>query len=335
MVKNGSGPLNAVDVEMNGVESVATRHIDEYARLVSERFAPLSIDCQRAADFRGAIRGGGLGGIEVFDVRATEHHVERNASVAAQTPMGNYMLHLQLSGVGLMVQDGREAVLKPGDMAFYDSDRPYSLGLDDMFRNAILVFPRSMLALPEEMTGQLTATRISGGQGIARIVVPFLTQLAGNLGQVPSHSSMRLAHNTVDLLATLLHGDLGLAGQYRPESVRREHLLEQLRIYIEDNLSDPMLNPQQIAAANFISVRTLHGIFGQEGTSVSAWLRARRLELCRTDLAGRLQDFRPVSAVAARHGLVDAAHFSRLFKAAYGESPHEYRQRLQDAGASA
>jgi AraC-like DNA-binding protein len=32
-----------------------------------------------------------------------------------------------------------------------------------------------------------------------------------------------------------------------------------------------------------------------------------------------------VSAVAARWGLVNAAHFSRAFRAAYGLSPVEYR----------
>lgn len=32
-----------------------------------------------------------------------------------------------------------------------------------------------------------------------------------------------------------------------------------------------------------------------------------------------------MSAIAARWGLVDAAHFSRLFRAAYGLPPTEYR----------
>jgi AraC-like DNA-binding protein len=32
-----------------------------------------------------------------------------------------------------------------------------------------------------------------------------------------------------------------------------------------------------------------------------------------------------VSAIAARWGLMDAAHFSRAFRAAYGLPPAEYR----------
>jgi AraC-like DNA-binding protein len=322
MEENRTGPSSAV-------EMVATRHVDEYARMVSERFAPLSINSDRAGNFRGAIRGRSLGDVEVFDVRANQHQVERIEPLAAQTPKGSYMLHLQLSGIGIMRQDGREALLQPGDMAFYDSDRAYSLCLDDRFRNAILVFPQRLLALSTETAGQLTATRISGTQGLARMVVPFLTQLTGNLDRLPGHSSRRLAHNTVDLVATVLQSTLGAAGPCRTEPVQRGTLLGQVRAYAEDNISNPELDPQQIAAANFISVRQLHAVFSREGTSVSAWIRARRLQLCREDLSDRTQDYLPVSALAARHGLVDPAHFSRLFKTAYGESPSEFRQRVR------
>ncbi|MEU9872377.1 helix-turn-helix transcriptional regulator [Actinomadura sp. NPDC048021] len=66
-------------------------------------------------------------------------------------------------------------------------------------------------------------------------------------------------------------------------------------------------------------------MFREEGTTVSAWIRERRLEHCRRDLRDPLQLHRPVSAIAAGWGFVDAAHFSRLFKAAYGATPREYR----------
>ena len=312
------------------VELVSTRDVSEFTQLVSERFAPLTVGTDRAEEFRGAIRGRGLGRLEVFDVRATQHQVERTDPVATQTPKGSLMLHLQLSGVGIMRQSGREAMLQPGDLGFYESDKAYSLGLDDRFRNVILVFPRQMLALSDDAVGQLTATRIAGTEGFAPMIVPFLTQLAGNLGQVPAHSSLRLAHNTVELIATMLQGMLGVRRQHRPTE-GREFLLEQLRAYIEDNLADPGLDPGQIASAHFISVRQLHDVFSRDGSTVAAWIRFRRLERCRADLTDRRLDFRGVGAVGAQHGLMDPGHFSRLFRNAYGESPSEFRRRLQRA----
>lgn len=303
--------------------------------MVSARFAPLTIESDRAEQFRGRILGRDLADLEVFDVRANQHEVIRTEPLASQTPKGSYMLHLQLEGVGVMSQDGREAVLQPGDMAFYDSDRGYSLSLDDEFRNGIFVFPHRQLAIPVELAGQLTATRISGTHGLAIVVVPFLNHLARSIDQIPGHSGLRLAHNALDMVTTVLHEQLGGAWKDDTELVRKENQLLQVRAYIEDNLADPMLNPQQIAAANFMSVRQLHASFGKDGNTVSAWIRTRRLELCHAELADRAHDMIPVSAIAARIGLVDAAYFSRLFKGAYGESPSDFRRRLRSGGGTA
>jgi AraC-like DNA-binding protein len=62
---------------------------------------------------------------------------------------------------------------------------------------------------------------------------------------------------------------------------------------------------------------------------VAGLIRQRRLERCRRDLLDPSLEDVPVSAIAARRGLTSAAHFSRVFRAAYGASPVEYR-RLGD-----
>ena len=58
---------------------------------------------------------------------------------------------------------------------------------------------------------------------------------------------------------------------------------------------------------------------------MSTWIRTRRLEQCRRDVLDPVLADRPVAGIAARWGFVDAAHFSRAFKTAYGVSPSEYR----------
>ena len=106
---------------------------------------------------------------------------------------------------------------------------------------------------------------------------------------------------------------------------RRRGLLLRIQAFLEARLGDPELDPAAVAAAHHISVRYLQKLFEEEGETVAGWIRARRLEHCRRDLAEARLAGLPVSSVAARWGLVDAAHFSRLFKAAYGLSPREYR----------
>lgn len=118
------------------------------------------------------------------DVRATSHVVERTPELIARGDRSYFKVSLMIAGTGLLIQDDREAVLQAGDLAVYDTDRPYSLVFDDDFRTMVVMFPKHLISLPAEMVGQLTAVRISGHEGLGSMVVPYLTQLAGNLDQL-------------------------------------------------------------------------------------------------------------------------------------------------------
>ena len=102
--------------------------------------------------------------------------------------------------------------------------------------------------------------------------------------------------------------------------------LLRIHAFIEQHLGDADLTPGLVAAAHYISVRYLYRLFDTQGTTVASWIRQRRLERCRRDLADPALDALPVSAIAARWGLPDAAHFSRLFRRTYGQPPAEYRR---------
>ena len=77
-------------------------------------------------------------------------------------------------------------------------------------------------------------------------------------------------------------------------------------------------------AVTLVSLRQLHKLFHASGTSVAGWIRQRRLEHCGHDLRDPRCAARSVAAVGARWGYPDPAHFSRLFKAAYGVGPRDY-----------
>lgn len=95
--------------------------------------------------------------------------------------------------------------------------------------------------------------------------------------------------------------------------------------WIDAHLSDPCLDPAAIARANHVSLRCLHKLFRDEGTSVARWVRERRLDRCRRDLEDPALADRPVQAIAQTWGFDDQSHFSKIFKAAYGVPPGAYR----------
>jgi AraC-like DNA-binding protein len=84
-----------------------------------------------------------------------------------------------------------------------------------------------------------------------------------------------------------------------------------------------------------MSLRSLHQLFHGEGLTVAGWIRQRRLERCRRDLADPALASRPVAAIAATWGYPNPADFSRAFRAVHGMPPAEYRRSARPANTSA
>jgi AraC-like DNA-binding protein len=306
--------------------------MDHWRDIVRNTFVPLESEPVDERPFDGQIRSEQLGALSVSDVSADGHIVRRTPRLISASDGEYYKCGLQMRGYCVLTQDGREAVLAPRDFAVYDATRPYQLAFDDSFRMLVLMFPRNLLRLPVEAMATVTATRVSGRDGLGGLVSTFVQSLVHQLDALPTTTVGQLADNVVDLLTTLFvecTGTEALEG----DQLQRATLLR-VKAFIEKNLDDPDLSPESIARAHAISTRYLHKIFQTQATSVARYVRQRRLEQCHRDLGDpRLQD-RPVSAVAARWGLLDAAHFSKLFKSTYGESPREYRLSVSHSGQS-
>jgi hypothetical protein len=75
----------------------------------------------------------------------------------------------------MVVQDGREVRLGPGDFACYDSTRPYTLSFGDAFEQLVLHMPRALL-LDRLATGTVPGRRVSccSAPRYQRIVRPFV-----------------------------------------------------------------------------------------------------------------------------------------------------------------
>jgi AraC-like DNA-binding protein len=156
------------------------------------------------------------------------------------------------------------------------------------------------------------------------LVSPFLVELGRRLDAGNLTGGIHLSDAILDMFAASFAEQLACESAASPEA-RRRGLLLRIHAFLEDRLDDPGLDLATVAAAHHISVRYLQKLFEDEGETVTGWIRARRMEHCRRDLAEARFAELPVSSVAARWGLHDPAHFSRLFKATYGLSPRDYR----------
>ena len=296
----------------------------EYWRTAaSKSFVDLNFSVPEPNKFRGEIISESIGEVTVSRVTAGAHTAERTERhIARAHDDGYYKLSMPVRGYVLISQDGREAPLLPGDLAIYDTSRPYRVSFDDTCRMLVLMFPHRDLRLSQRAMGDLTARRVSGRQGIGGLIAPLLVNLVSQIENLGDFTVPRLADNLVDLLTTLYAEQLGEAA--RPTDAMQV-LLQKIRSFIEANLDDADLTPDAIAAACYISTGYLHKLFRASGTSVGRFIRDRRLEQCRRDLLDPGQGGTAVSTIGAHWGFLDAAHFSRTFKATYGVSPSEYR----------
>lgn len=300
---------------------------------IAAAVVPLDIQAKPGTTFAGGIRSSCVDGVGVYELLTTAHTVRRTPNLISQHDPRFYKLSLQLSGQAVLEQDGRRADLGPGDLAIYDTHRPYALHFPEPSRTMVMVIPRGPVELTAEQIAGVTATCFSQDRGFGRIVNPFFVELCNSIEQLPGAYGARLVHSALDLMVTMLAQELDSRCEEPSSSTGSLH--REIREYILNHLSDETMTPASIAAAHFVSLRYLYTIFAEDGETISAWIRTRRLEHIRRDLLDPIHAQRTVSWIAGRWGLHDAAHFSRMFKAEYGESPSVYRRQRLAGGSLA
>ena len=131
----------------------------------------------------------------------------------------------------------------------------------------------------------------------------------------------RLGITCITLVDTMFAQLLGQHGRQDP----RQQLMSRIQAFVDAHLSDPALSPAVIARAHYVSLRQLHALFAEHGSTVAATIREQRLARCRADLIDPLLVHRTISEIAARWGFTDSAHFSRTFKQRFGLTPRDLR----------
>ncbi|MET7644502.1 helix-turn-helix domain-containing protein [Streptomyces sp. NPDC005426] len=279
--------------------------------------------------YSGTIRATPLGRLRAVTVDGDHLSAVRTRRHLAQdAPDGDYVVVKLLDkGTARLRQDGREAVIEAGDNFLYDMARPLHLEFPGPFRTKSLAVPREVLGLSEADMAHVTARPLGADTPLGGLLSPFLSGLVDGAGTYPPRTSELMARNVVDLLGAVADEVLGRDTEDTPAGNRA--LLLRIQAFIDRHLADPDLTPQAIAQAHHISLRYLHKLFEREDATVGRWIQRRRLEECRRDLA--LHGHVTIAAVAHRWGFVRAAHFSRVFRAAYGMAPREWRDTQDPA----
>jgi AraC family transcriptional activator of tynA and feaB len=254
----------------------------------------------------------------------TPARIWRTARQVARAHSDDLYLALQTRGTCTVSQDGRDALLQPGDFCLADTAGEYAFTYPVHSSQLILKIerPRLKARLPEFRS--LMAVPVRSHEPTGALAFEFIGMLPRYRAAVADVAELRIADQAVDLAALALSIVAGSSG-VKLSSTSAAALLR-LRRAVEGALGRREMRCADVAAAAGMSMRYANHLLLQEGTSLERLLQHRRLEKCRETLRDPGQSHRSISEIAYAWGFSDASHFTRSFKAAYGMAPRDYRR---------
>jgi len=288
-------------------------------------YHPLEIRTDAGERFAARMWRDEIASVGVFRIAAEPNTMRRTPRAIAAGDPECLHVTVMLRGRLLAKQQDRCNLVAAGDMTSYNTSAPAVMHADEPIEALVWQLPRALLGTAGPRIEALTALRIPGSAALTRLTAQFLVGVAAGLadGEI-ARDDANAAERVIDLVRGLYSQRIERGAPRRSRS--GTELLLGAKAIIEAGLGYPALGPEEVARACFISTRYLHRLFQTEGLSVCEWIRSERLDRCRRDLQDPMLAGETILAIATRWGLPSSAHFSRLFRAAYGFSPREYRQ---------
>jgi AraC-like DNA-binding protein len=310
------------------------RRWQAWREVICDTFPPVDVLENERDDFYGHIEARSYADLSLIRIRSHAQRVQRRRHHISASREDYLQINFQISGSCHMEQDGRSAMLRTGDLAIYESCRPYDLGFTNDFEQISLMLPRALIRQRFGPIEAFTARPINGKQGSGRFAFAFVQALAGQLDEAEDGGPMstRIRDHLLDLLITALTPMAGSGAAAL--SAGRSSNLHRVKSFILENLRDPDLSPMAIAQANKVSLRHIYGLFQNEGETLSRWILSARLDRCRKDLENPAMNGRTLGEIAFAWGFIDNAHFSRAFKARFGITPRDCRAQVRAEGAN-
>lgn len=296
------------------MQVVDARSADEWELVTSDAFVPLTCVALDPA-FHGRIE------FERFDEQLMVSHVttdglsvDRTARQAAHANSDDIHLTFTLGAPGIVRQDGRGTRLATGAVSTYATDRAYRLDYTAPGQRQILVqVSKRALGIPVAAVEESCARLLVDAPAAATVLLDALTESRGT-GGAATGETLR------DLAGTMIRSSLAGA---RVLPGTRGGMLATVRSYMRGNLHEVGMDVARVAAAHYISRRSLYELF--EPTAETPGDHLRRLRLHRAAALLTAPERATVTDIAAQCGFADPTTFTRAFHREFGMLPREYR----------
>jgi AraC-like DNA-binding protein len=294
-----------------------------WRELICQAFLDLTPESDLRDGFTGMVTQWPLGELNLARIDSQRQRVRRTEADIARAPQAGYYANLQVRGTSAMRQDGRMAVLRPGDIAVVETDQPFAFEFGTDFRQLSLYIPGRLLEA--QVCGQVpTATRLDTATGVGAAVRHAMVALTRS--PLAAGSAARLATLASGMLAVAMDPIPGAGPDgAEPDRARSDRSYRAALADIEEHLADDDLSPVATARRLGVSVRWVHRLFAGRERSYAGTVRRLRLETAWRDLQDPARAHLRIIDIAADAGFGEVTSFHRAFRREYGRTPAQVR----------
>lgn len=293
-------------------------------------FGGLDSDLYGDTDFEGHMSASQAGDVVLTRLEANRHRVIKSDRQARAGERPYLKIVAPWRGSAGVQQSGREAWVRPGGWAIYDTTDAYAVANPEQVEHLIVMLPKAQLAERGLALEPLMARQIGGVSGIARVALETMRTTYQELPGM-SESAARGAGEAIVELVRLSLLELAGRGDGRTQL---EAFRDRIRVHIGRHLRDPDLSLDHIASAMNCSKRHLHKAFSAEDDTLAQYILRQRLQGCMRELGEAASAARTITEIAFSWGFNNTAHFSRVFREHTGQTPSAYREQAQTGGAA-
>ena len=278
-----------------------------------------------AGAFSAALRHKVIGDINVIESRCdpcTGYRTDRHAAMIEQPTV---VLLSYLEGGEHIEFGGERYTVAAGDTFVWDSSKATKFEVYESLHKVALAMPARLLSHNLLSTLDKVPRKFGSSSG-SRFL---LGNLIGAVADAEFDDAEIQAETILDAVNAFVMGALPI--EAAPEKGLQAHQRDEIKRYVEHYLSDPLLSIDRIAQEHRLSKRYLHWLFRDEPWTLNERIIFRRLSRCRDDLQNPDTGHLQISQIAYNWGFANTSHFSKRYRACYGESPTETRRAAYES----
>ena len=274
--------------------------------------------------FSASLRHKVIGEINVIESRCdpcTGYRTDRHAALVDEPTV---VLLSYLEGGEHIEFGGEHYTVAAGDTFVWDSSKATKFEVYQSLHKVALAMPARLLSYNVLSALDRVPRKFGASSGSRHL----LGNLIGAVADEEFDDVEVEADTILDAVNAFVMGALPM--EVTPEKGLQAQQRQEIKRYIERHLSDPSLSIERIALEHRVSKRYLHWLFRDEPMTLNELIIFKRLGRCRDDLRNPESGHLQISQIAYYWGFANTSHFSKRYRACFGESPTETRQTASE-----